>query len=104
MTARSQTKADHWKCLGLVEGAPECAIEAAWLYLIAEHHPDRGGDTNTARAINVAHDELKGAGAKANEYVAAHYDAQPWLVLGVDRRSDDALAQRVGREVAGELR
>ncbi len=103
-TARSGPKAAHWKRLGLVEGAPECAIEAAWLHLIAEHHPDVGGDTNTARAINVARDELKGAGAKANEYVAAHYDSQPWLILGVDRSSSEGLAQRVGRQLSGELR
>ncbi|HEX5478924.1 MAG TPA: molecular chaperone DnaJ, partial [Dehalococcoidia bacterium] len=60
----------HWKRLGLLDGAPEPAIEAAWLWQIARHHPDRGGDPETARAINVARDELKGQGAKPNEYVA----------------------------------
>src|SRR5438270_8979426 len=105
MPSPSQSKAAaHWKRLGLLEGAPECAIEAAWLWHIALHHPDRGGDANLARQINVARDELKGEGAKANEYVATHYELQPWLVLGIERTADAELAQRVGRQLASELR
>jgi hypothetical protein len=95
--------AQHWRALGLIEGAPECAIEAAWLWQIARHHPDRGGDAEVARAINVARDELKGTGARPNEYVAQHYDAQPWLVLGVRRDAKPELAQRVGAQLAGAL-
>src|SRR5438445_6971309 len=105
MPSPSQSKASsHWNRLGLLEGAPECAIEAAWLWQIALHHPDRGGDANLARQINVARDELKGEGAKANEYVATHYESQPWLVLGIERTADTELAQRVGRQLASELR
>jgi hypothetical protein len=105
MPLHSQSKAaSHWKRLGLLEGAPEGAIEAAWLWYITLHHPDRGGDADLARQIHVARDELKGEGAKANEYVAAHYEAQPWLVLGIERGADSELAQRVGRQLASELR
>lgn len=93
----------HWKRLGLLDGAPEPAIEAAWLWQIARHHPDRGGDPETARAINVARDELKGQGAKPNEYVARHFDAQPWLLLGVVRDAEHDLARRVGTQLAADL-
>jgi hypothetical protein len=102
VTAPPRT-APHWKRLGLLEGAPECAIEAAWLWQIARHHPDRGGDPAVARAINVAHDELKGSGSKPNEYVARHYESQPWLVLGVTRDAEPELAQRVGAQLAAAL-
>ncbi|MDE3096891.1 MAG: hypothetical protein KGK07_12960 [Chloroflexota bacterium] len=93
----------HWKRLGLVEGAPECAIDAAWKWQMARHHPDVGGDAEVARALNVARDALKGSGAQANEYVARHYESQPWLVLGVARDADIDLAQRVGAQLAAAL-
>lgn len=93
----------HWKRLGLIEGAPDCAIEAAWKWQIAQHHPDRGGDADIARAVNVARDELRGEGSKPNEYVARNYESQPWLVLGVRRESDPELARRVGAQLAAAL-
>jgi len=95
--------ADHWRRLGLLEGAPECVIEAAWRWQMAQHHPDRGGSTEVAQAINIARDELKGSGAAANEYVAKHYDAQPWLLLGVERGADRDLARRVGQQLWSAL-
>ncbi len=93
----------HWKRLGLVEGAPECAIDAAWKWQMTRHHPDVGGDAEVARALNVARDALKGSGAQATEYVARHYESQPWLVLGVVRDADIDLAQRVGAQLAAAL-
>jgi hypothetical protein len=95
--------AKHWKRLGIVPGAPECVIKAAHLALIEMHHPDRGGDANIAKAINAAYDELKGRGAEANEYVAAHYNGEPWAVLGVSSAADPKLVSRAGKQLAAEL-
>ncbi|MBF6599962.1 MAG: hypothetical protein IVW36_05585 [Dehalococcoidia bacterium] len=93
----------HWSRLGLLDGAPECVIETAWRWQIARHHPDRGGDAEIARAVNVARDALRGRGSKANEYVARHYESQPWLVLGVTRGAEPELARRVGAQLAATL-
>ncbi len=101
--AKASRPSPHWKQLGLLEGAPECAIDAAWKWQMTRHHPDVGGDAEVARALNVARDELKGSGSKANEYVARHYESQPWLVLGVARDVEVELAQRVGAQLAAAL-
>ncbi|HYM28646.1 MAG TPA: J domain-containing protein, partial [Steroidobacteraceae bacterium] len=82
---------------------PECVIKAAHRAHIELHHPDRGGDADAAKRINVAYDELKGAGAAANEYVAANYNAEPWAVLGITAAADPAFAARAGKQLAAEL-
>jgi hypothetical protein len=96
-------EATSWKRLNLLPGAPDCVIEAAWRWLIAQHHPDRGGDVALATAINNAHDDVRGSGSAANEYVAANYNGEPWHVLGLVNTADAALAERAGRQLAAEL-
>ncbi|TAK66213.1 MAG: J domain-containing protein [Dehalococcoidia bacterium] len=103
-TARGDRKAAHWKRLGLIPGAPECVIKAAHRALIERHHPDRGGDAELAKAVNVAFDEVKGSGTLANEYVAANFHAEPWVVLGITAAAEAELAQRAGKQLAAELR
>jgi hypothetical protein len=99
-----QRRATHWKRLGLIPGAPECVIKAAHLVQITLHHPDRGGDADTAKQINIAYDELKGSGSAANEYVAANYNGEPWVVLGITSAADSTLVQRAGKQLASEVK
>jgi hypothetical protein len=100
---RSDKAAAHWKRLGLMPGAPECVIQAAHRAQIEIHHPDRGGDADSAKAINVAYDELKGRGTEANLYVAANYAGEPWAVLGISSTADAMLVSRAGKLLASEL-
>ncbi len=93
----------HWRTLSLSPGAPECVIRAAHRYYIELHHPDRGGDVAAAQRINVANDELRDAGANANEYVAANFNGEPWLVLGLAANAPKELAERASRALAREL-
>ena len=102
-STRADRLAEHWRRLGLIPGAPECVIKAAHRAHIELHHPDRGGDAEAAKRINVAYDELKGLGTPANEYVAANYNGEPWAVLGVSAAADAALAARAGKLLAAEL-
>ena len=106
MATRSteQRQATHWKRLGLIPGAPECVIKAAHLVQITLHHPDRGGDAETAKKINIAFDELKGSGSAANEYVAANFNGEPWVVLGITSAADPTLVQRAGKQLASEVK
>lgn len=97
-------RAIHWKRLGLIPGAPECVIKAAHRALIERHHPDRGGDEEAAKAVNVAFDEVRGSGALANEYVAANFNAEPWVILGITSAAEPELALRAGKQLAAELR
>lgn len=39
-----QLAAPWWQALGLPEGAPLAAAEAAYREAVKQHHPDRGGD------------------------------------------------------------
>lgn len=94
----------HYKRLGVIPGAPECVLKAAHLALIGMHHPDRGGDPDTAKQINIAYDELKGHGSAANEYVAANYAAEPWVVLGITSAAEAAFVAKVGKQLAAEVR
>jgi hypothetical protein len=94
----------HWRRLGLIPGAPECVIKAAHRAQIQLHHPDRGGDAEAAKQINVAYDELKGSGSAANEYVAANINGEPWVVLGITSAADATLVQRAGRQLASEVK
>ncbi|MDP9238645.1 MAG: J domain-containing protein [Chloroflexota bacterium] len=103
-SARNDRQAAQWKRLGLIPGAPECVIKAAHRTQIALHHPDRGGDPETAKRINIAYDELKGNGSAANEYVAANYHGEPWVVLGITSAADPALVQRAGRQLVSEVK
>lgn len=104
ITSRNDRKTAHWKRLGLIPGAPECVIKAAHLVQIALHHPDRGGNAETAKQINVAYDELKGSGSAANEYVAANFQGEPWVVLGITSAADPTLVQRAGKQLATEVK
>ncbi|MEX2227612.1 MAG: J domain-containing protein [Dehalococcoidia bacterium] len=102
-TIKDERLAAHWRRLGLAPGAPECAIKAAHRYHIEVHHPDRGGSLEAAQQINVAYDELKGRGSKPNEHVAHFFDGAPWHVLGLASNADPKLADRVARQLCGEL-
>jgi hypothetical protein len=101
--AGTDRTASHWKRLCIAPGAPECVIKAAHLTLIEVHHPDRGGDANVAKEINAAYDELKGRGSEANTYVAANYNGEPWVVLGVSSAADPKLISRAGKQLVAEL-
>ncbi len=46
-TKERDRRAEHWKQLGLMSGAPECVIKAAHRFYIELHHPDRGGTPST---------------------------------------------------------
>jgi hypothetical protein len=100
---RDERLAAHWRRLGLAPGAPECAIKAAHRYHIEMHHPDRGGSVETAQQINVAFDELKGRGSRTNDHVAKYFDGEPWHVLGLNSNVDPKLAERVGKQLCGDL-
>jgi hypothetical protein len=95
--------AAQWRLLGLIPGAPECVIKAAHRAHIELHHPDRGGDADTAKRINAAYDELKGRGTEANMYVANNYNGEPWVVLGISSASDARMVERAGKQLAAEL-
>lgn len=96
---------EHWKRLGLMPGAPECVIKAAHRFQIEQHHPDReGGDVAAAQRVNVAYDELRGLGSKANEHVAAQYNGEPWHVLGIAANADRQLVERAAKALHSELR
>jgi hypothetical protein len=102
-TQARDKRAEHWKQLGLMSGAPECVIKAAHRFLIEIHHPDRGGSVEQAQRVNVAYDELKGQGSKPNEHVAAYFEGEPWHVIGVASNADRRLVERAGKTLAAEL-
>lgn len=95
--------AEHWRRLSLLPGAPECVINAAHRYHIEIHHPDRGGNVDDARRVNVARDELRGHGTSPNEHVARHFRGEPWHVLGLSASADRALAERAAKALASDL-
>lgn len=47
-----------WQVLGLSSHATREEIEAAYRRLAAQHHPDRGGDSQQMARINAARDQL----------------------------------------------
>ncbi|MEI9993878.1 MAG: DnaJ domain-containing protein [Rhizomicrobium sp.] len=57
----TMTRAEALAVLGLEEGATEDDIKAAYLRLIQQNHPDRGGSNYLAAKINEAKDVLLGA-------------------------------------------
>jgi hypothetical protein len=95
--------AQHWRLLGLIPGAPECVIKVAYRTQMEIHHPDRGGDADTAKRINAAFDVLQGAGCEATAFVAANYNGEPWVVLGISSAADKRLVERAGKQLATEL-
>ena len=101
--AAADRYAAHWRTLSLMPNAPACVIKAAHLYHIKRSHPDRGGTVEEAQRINVAFDELKERGTKANDHVASYYDGEPWHVLGISSSADRELAENAGKALASEL-
>lgn len=49
-----------WETLGLLPDRHPLVVEAVYKALMKVHHPDLGGDTATAQAINDAYRKLKG--------------------------------------------
>lgn len=49
---------DHYQTLGVAKNATPDEIKKAYRKLASQHHPDRGGDTNTFQNIQVAYDVL----------------------------------------------
>lgn len=45
----------HYAVLGIAEDAPEEVVEAAWKARLKRVHPDAGGSTEEAQAVNEAH-------------------------------------------------
>ena len=49
---------DHYQTLGVAKNATPDEIKKAYRRLASQHHPDKGGDTNTFQKIQVAYDTL----------------------------------------------
>ena len=49
---------DPYAVLGVQHGADETEIKAAYRRLMLQHHPDKGGDVEMAKQINVAYEML----------------------------------------------
>lgn len=50
------TERPWWEVLGVIRGADDGEIKAAYRRLAAEHHPDRGGDSDKMAAVNRAYE------------------------------------------------
>lgn len=50
---------ENLTCLGLTSGASLADIEQSYRKLAMQHHPDRGGDSQTFTQINQAYEQLK---------------------------------------------
>ncbi|MFN7176410.1 MAG: J domain-containing protein [Thermaurantiacus sp.] len=61
---RTADEEEALRVLGLEKGATEAQIRAKHRLLIAEVHPDRGGDPDLARKLNEARDFLLAAARK----------------------------------------
>lgn len=55
--ARLPAAADPWQVLGVPMGAPRDAVTARYRELAREHHPDKGGSSETMAQINRAYSE-----------------------------------------------
>lgn len=49
---------DHYSTLGVAKNATPDEIKKAYRKLASQHHPDKGGDTNTFQQIQTAYDTL----------------------------------------------
>mgnify|MGYP001574175692 CR=1 FL=1 len=50
---------DPYEVLGIRSDAPLAVAEAAWKVMIADNHPDRGGDPGRAKEINAAIERIR---------------------------------------------
>lgn len=82
---------NHYTTLGVSEDATPEEIKSAWRKLCAEHHPDRGGDTETMQQINQAYECLGDADSRSR------YDAGRAAEI-------DALNEQAERVVANMLK
>ena len=67
---------DHYATLGVSHDASSDDIRAAYRKLCAEHHPDRGGETERMAAINAAWHVL-GDPERRREYDAQRAQPEP---------------------------
>lgn len=49
---------DHYQTLGVAKNATSDEIKKAYRKLASQHHPDKGGDTNTFQQLQTAYDTL----------------------------------------------
>jgi len=49
---------DHYQTLGVAKNATPDEVKKAYRKLASQHHPDKGGDTNTFQQIQTAYDTL----------------------------------------------
>ena len=55
---------DLYQALGVDPGASDRDIKAAYRRRAAEHHPDKGGDTEQFLAVQLAYDTLSDPGRR----------------------------------------
>ena len=105
---------DHYRTLQVRRDAPSEVISAAYRRLMRDAHPDRGGDTEYAKRLNLAHDTLSDPEARRTYDLTLQYETvrSPSLAPVTDdlaRRLGIALGggivkiRRVMREVRNDL-
>lgn len=76
---------DLYQTLGVPPGATDQDIKAAYRRRAAEHHPDKGGDTEQFLAVQLAYDTLSDPGRRDR------YDRTGRADVPRDRTSSDAV-------------
>lgn len=76
---------DLYQALGVDPGASDRDIKAAYRRRAAEHHPDKGGDTEQFLAVQLAYDTLSDPGRRDR------YDRTGRAEVPRDRTSSDAV-------------
>lgn len=84
---------NYYQILGVAPDASTEEIRAAWRRLSMEHHPDRGGDTETMARINAAYECLSDAQRRKK------YDQ-----TGTDSRNGPSIEEKAEKVLAHALK